>query len=321
MSSVSSAAVVALLGVLAAAPALAQDVVSNAGAAPFSVQAHSYQPAFDRVLHGQGAVSPPIAAVSGIAEASDRPSAEILVDATHRAAEERGRDVVATTTICDGYFTQSQALAPALSAAFKSISAHDLASLQTQLPALSKQFDDLLPYEIKPEVCGGTHINAYSTFQFFELNLLRANNVNAGFPANLPIVKQPNLNQPELAYAVGWTRYELGDFEGALAAYGKGLAMFPHYHILQQEYVAALFELKRADQALNYIDGVLGTTYDLDDHERAKMFEGRAVALILLGAIDPAIDSLQVSLKYYYSEETVKLLDQLQQLKTQAGKK
>lgn len=321
MSSVSSAAVLALLGVLVAAPALAQDVVSNTGAAPFATQQHSYEPAFERALHGQGAVSAPIAAVSGIAEASDKPAPEILVDATHRAAEERSQDVVATTTICEGYFDQSQALSASLAPAFKAVQSHDLATLQTLLPGLSKQLDDLLPYEVKPEVCGGTHINAYSTFQFFELNVMRANSVNSGFPANLPIVKQPAMNQTALAYAVGWTRYELGDFEGALAAYGKGLAMFPHHHALQQEYVAALFQLKRGAQALNYIDGVLATTYDLDDPERAKMFEGRGVALLMVGALDPAIDSLQISLKYNYSDETAKLVEQLQQLKAQAAKK
>ena len=321
MSSASSGAVLALLGVLAAAPAVAQDVVSSAGTASFTAHPHSYEPPFERALHGQGAVSAPIAAVSGIAEAADRPAAEILVDATHRAAEERSQDVVAATTICEGYFQQSQALSAALGTAFKSVQARDLATLQTLLPGLSRQLDDLLPYEVKPEVCGGTHINAYSTFQFFELNVMRANGVTSGFPADLPIVKQPALNQAALAYAVGWTRFELGDFDGALAAYGKGLAMFPHHHALQQEYVATLFQLKRGTQALNYIDGVLATTYDLDDSERAKMFEGRGVALLMAGALDPAIDSLQVSLKYNYTDETAKLLSQLQDLKAQAAKK
>ncbi len=321
MSSVSSAAVLALLGVLVAAPVFAEDLVSSAGAQPLVAQPHSYEPALERALKGQGEVSAPIAAVSGIADASERPAAEILVDGTRRAAEERGQEVVATTTICDAYFEQSQALTTLLNPAFTSLQARDLASLQTQLPALSKQLDDLLPYEIKPEVCGGTHINAYSTFQFFELNVMRGDNVNSGLPANLPIIKQPDMNQPALAYVVGWTRYELGDFEGALAAYGKGLALFPHHHGLQQEYVAALFQLKRGPQALSYIDGVLNTTYDLDDQERGKMFEGRGVALLMVGALDPAIDSMQVSLKYHYNADVASLLEKLQQLKAQAAKK
>lgn len=322
MASVSSAAVLAILGVLAAAPALAaQDIVSDAGAVPLTPRMHSYEPAFRAALNGHGSVSAPIAAISGIASAADTPVMEFPVDGTRRVAEDRGQDVVATTTICQGYFDQSQSLTTSLAAAFKSMAAADKASLQVLLPTMEKQLDDLLPYEIKPEVCDGNHINAYSSYQFFELNALRGNGVNSGFPANLPIVKQPDMNQPSLAYAVGWTKYELGDFDGALAAYGKGLAMFPHYHALQQEYVSALLQLKRAPQALSYIDNVLGGTYDLSDEERGKMFEGRGVALLMTGALDPAIDSLSVSLRYHYSEGVAKLVDELEQMKADAAKK
>ncbi len=321
MSSVSSAAIVAIIGVLAAAPALAQDLVSNAGTTLPYVQPHSYTPAFQNALKGRGPVSAPIDAVSGIAAATDTPAMDFPVDGTRRAAEERGQEVVATTTICEGYFDQSQTLSASLAAAFKSMAAGDKASLQVLLPTMEKQLDSLLPYEIKPEVCAGDHINAYSSYQFFELNVLRAGGVNSGFPANLPIVKQPDLNQSSLAYAVGWTRYELGDFDGALAAYGKGLAMFPHQHTLQQEYVATLFQLKRAAQALSYIDGVLGDSYDLNDEERGKIFEGRGVALLMLGQLAPAVDSLNVSQKYHYSEEVQTLIDQLEQMKADAAKK
>ncbi|MBW8733765.1 MAG: tetratricopeptide repeat protein [Asticcacaulis sp.] len=321
MSSVSSAAVLAMIGVLAAAPAFAQGIVSNAGATPLAGQQHSFVPAFDNALRGHGPVSTPIAAASGIADASDATAMDFPVDGVRRTAEERGQDVVATTTICEGYFDQSQALTPTLAAAFKSMAAGDKASLQVLLPTMQKQLDGLLPYEIKPEVCGGDHINTYSSYQFFTLNQMRADNVNSGFPANLPIVKQPDINQSALAYAVGWTQYELGDFDGALAAYGKGLAMFPHQHTLQQEYVATLFQLKRAAQALSYIDSVLGSTYDLSDEERAKMFQGRGVALLMGGALDPAIDSLNVAQRYHYTEETGKLIDQLEEIKAQAAKK
>ncbi len=322
MASVSSAALIAVVGVLAAAPALAaQDIVANAGPAPFAARPHSFVPAFEAALNGKDAASAPPKAIDGLASASDTPVMDFPVDAAHRAAEDKGQDVVATTGVCDAYFAQSQSLTTSLSAAFKSMGAGDKASLQVLLPTLQKQLDDLLPYEVKPEVCGGDHINAYSSYQFIELNLMRAYNANSGLPANLPIVKQPDLNQQALAYAVGWTKYELGDFEGAAAAYGKGLAMFPHQHMLQQEYVAALFQLHQGAQALSFIDGALGTTYDLNDEERAKMFEGRGVALLMMGAIDPAIDSLGVAQKYHYTDEVAKLLDQLEQLKAQAAKK
>lgn len=322
MASVSSAALFAVIGVLAATPALAaQDIVANAAPAPFAARPHSFVPAFEAVLDGKGVVSVLPKATDGFASASDTPVMEFPVDGQHRTAEDRGQDVVATTGVCDAYFAQSQSLSTSLAAVFKSMSAGDKAALQALLPTLQKQLDDILPYEIKPEVCGGDHINAYTSFQFTELNLMRSYNANSGFPANLPIVKQPDLNQQALAYAVGWTKYELGDFDGAIAAYGKGLAMYPHQHMLQQEYVAAQLQLHQGAQALSFIDGVLATTYDLSDEERAKMFEGRGVALLLMGGVDPAIDSLGVAQKYHYTDEVAKLLEQVEQLKAQAAKK
>jgi len=322
MASVSSAAVVAAIGLLAAAPALAaQDIMSDPGQAPFAARSHSLAPAFEAVLSRHGAVPETSGAAGGLASASDTPVMEFPVDGAHRAAEDKGQEVVASVGICDAYFTQSQTLSASLTAVFKSMSAGDKAGLQALLPTLQKQLDDILPYEIKPEVCGGDHINAYTSYQFAELNLMRSYNINSGFPANLPIVKQPDLNQAALAYAVGWTKYELGDFEGAAAAYGKGLAMYPHQHMLQQEYVATLIQLERGAQALSFIDGVLGTTYDLNDEERAKMFEGRGVALLLTGAVDPAVDSLSVAQKYHYTDEVAQLLDKIDQMKAQAAKK
>ncbi|WP_443747477.1 hypothetical protein [Asticcacaulis solisilvae] len=323
MSSVSSAAIVAVIGLLAAVPAFAaQDVVANAGPVPVTAQPHSFVPAFEDALGGHGAVAAPLKAIDGLASASDATAMDFPVDGAHRAAEDKGQDVVATTAgVCEAYFAQSQSLTASLAAAFKGMAAGDKASLQVLLPTMQKQLDDILPYEMKAEVCDGNHINAYTSYQFFELNLARQYNAGGGFPANLPIVKQPDLNQQALAYAVGWTKYELGDFDGAAAAYGKGLAMFPHQHMLQQEYVAALFQLHQGAQALSFIDGVLGTTYDLTDEERAKMFEGRGVALLMMGALDPAIDSLGVAQKYHYTDEVAKLLDQLDQMKAAAAKK
>ena len=43
--------------------------------------------------------------------------------------------------------------------------------------------------EVKAEVCNGNHINAYTVHQYLELSMLRAKDVNIGFPADLPIVQ------------------------------------------------------------------------------------------------------------------------------------
>ena len=89
--------------------------------------------------------------------------------------------------------------------AFKAMTAGDKATQAAILPALQAQFNGLLPYEIRPEICNANHINAYTDYQFFQLSTLRAQGVDTGFPANLPLVKQPNLNHSALAYTVKLT--------------------------------------------------------------------------------------------------------------------
>ncbi len=295
------------------------DLLAPTTAIPVTVKPHSFFLGAGTIatLMRRPAVTP--VATEGVPSATDTPVMDFPVASGQTTAGDHAHDVVATTGICSAYFDQSIALVPNLSLAFKGM-AGDKTTLPALLPALSKQLDGLMPYEIKPEVCGGDHINAYTTYQFSELTILRAHNVDIGLPANLPIVKQPDLTLGALAYAVGWIRFEQQDYEGALSAFGKGLAMFPHDHTLQSEYIGTLLQLKRASQAVSFIDTVLSDTTDLDDETRSKMFAGRGIGFVMQGALDPAIDSMTVALRYQYSDEVKNMLDQLVALKASVKK-
>jgi tetratricopeptide (TPR) repeat protein len=250
---------------------------------------------------------PASTSVGKIASASDQSVTDGVFSADRTVASMAAVDSAAGAPICEAYFTQSQALAPNLAAAYKAMAAGDKAGQAALLPALQVQFNGLLPYEIRPETCGGTHINAYTNYQFFQLSTLRARGIDTGLPADLPLVKQPDLNQSALAYTVGWIKYEQADFEGALSAFGKGLALYPHDHALQSEYLATLMQLQRFDQVVAFTDKVLTGTYDLTDQDRAKFYASRGIGLLFKGDIAGADDSLTVALRYQWSEEVAKM--------------
>lgn len=215
--------------------------------------------------------------------------------------------VAAPTSIaqqtCDGYFTASQALGPVLTKAYTAMSPKNLETLKTLLPELEKALNALPAQEVKPEVCGGNHINAYTAYQNAQLNFQRARGVDIGFPANLPIVKQPDLNHSGVAYATGWIRYELKDYTGALAAFEKGLLMFPHNTELQTEKLATLTELKRYADVIAYSETVIADSYTLSDETRAKVWQARAVGLIGMKDNKAADEALTVAIRYYNTEE------------------
>jgi tetratricopeptide (TPR) repeat protein len=265
----------------------------------------------DAMKNGAPAVamkSQPAATSGGkTATASDQSITEGVFSTDRTVASMAAVDSAAGAPICDAYFTQSQALAPNLTKTYQAMAAGDKAGQAAVLPALQAQLTALLPYEIRPEVCNGNHINAYTDYQFFQLSVLRAKGVDTGLPANLPVVKQPNLNHSALAYSVGWIKYEQADFEGALAAFGKGLAMYPHDHALQSEYLATLMQLQRFDQLVAFTDNVLINTYDLKDEDRSKFYAARGIGLLFKGDMAGADDSLTVALRYQWSEEVAKM--------------
>ncbi len=250
-----------------------------------------------------GAVVAPVAAGAS--------AVDIAVAVGPVTAADVAQDSATTAGGCDAYFAQSRAVAPLVEPAFKAMAAHDAAGLETQMPALQAAFDALPSEEIKPEACGGTHINAYTRPQFLELAVLRAHGVDTGFPAGLPLVKQPELAQGPLAFVIGWTKYGEKDYGGALAVFGKGLTLFPHDHNLQHEYMATLLAQKQGAQAIAFVDSVLSGTYDLDDRERASFLEGRAIGLILLHAADAADSDFSAAQKYFFTAEVKSLQDSL----------
>lgn len=215
---------------------------------------------------------------------------------------------------CEDYFSASRDLADPLASAYDAMSKKDSAVYASILPGLKARLDALPAAEIKAELCTD-HVNAYTLAQYIELSTLKAHGVATGFPTGLPIVKQPDLNQSALAYAVGWIEYEQGDYDAALAAYGKGLAMFPQSQELENEYAATLIQLNRPEEVVTFVDKVLNGTYDLDDSSRAKMYAARGVALSLEGDTDSAIDALQVSQRYSYTDDVQGMLDSLQKVK------
>lgn len=213
---------------------------------------------------------------------------------------------------CNAHFTRSQSFGAILSPAYTAMQARSSAEYAKLLPALEKELDALPATEIKAEACDGNHVNAYTVQQYVALTTLKSRGAATGFPAELPIVKQPDLNHSSLAYSVGWMKYEQNDFEGALAAYTKGLAMFPYDASLQQEYVATLAQLKRYGDLIAYADKVLADSSAMDDQVRAKIYSARAIAQYGQGDLKGAADMLGVSLKYNNTSETQNFLKQIQ---------
>jgi len=212
---------------------------------------------------------------------------------------------------CDGYFTKSQTMQALLTKAYAAMNPANVETMKKLLPELESTLNTLPAKEVAPEVCGGNHINAYTAHQNAQLGFLRARNVDIDFPANLPIVKQPELNHSGIAYATGWMKYELADFAGALAAFDKGLAMFPHNPELQNEKLATLLQLKRYADAVAYSEKVLAESYTLTDENRAKIWKARAVGF--MGAQDnkAADEALTVTSRYADTEETRALQKQV----------
>ncbi len=308
-----SAACLAGAAALPAAAQVAATGVTAQALTPHDIDGLTAQAISDAAA-GAGQAMAPTGPVAADAAAGDAP-----VKAGPTVAADLARDSAATTGTCDAYFTQSQALGPLLDPAVKALAAHDSATLIALLPSLQPQLDALPATEVRPEVCSGNHINAYTRHQFIELGVQRAHGVDTGLPAGLPLVKQPDLNQAGLAFVVGWARYEQKDYDGGLAALGKGLAMFPHDHALLNEYAATLVQLRQGAQVVTFVDGALANTYDLDDRERSTLYVARATGLLMLHALDASEQNLTIALRYHYSDQVKKMLDDMRAMRAAAG--
>lgn len=228
------------------------------------------------------------------------PSGVALAVANVHDANSVATDVVATVGTCDAYFAKSQFLTTSLQPTFEAMSKQDIARAASTLPLLEALLAEIPATEIKAEVCDGNHVNAYTAYQYFALNAARAGGADIGFPPALPIVKQPDLSQAALPFAVGWIKFEQKDFAGAMTAYKKGLAMYPHDHALENEVLATLMQQADGQGMVDYSDHLIASTFDYSDEDRAKIFAARATGSLMLGNLKDCDAALSVSLRYHY---------------------
>lgn len=73
---------------------------------------------------------------------------------------------------CNGHFTRSQGLGALVGDAYAAMSSKDPEEMKRLLPLLEAAFATLSASEVKPEICDGNHINAYTRYQNSELNFL-----------------------------------------------------------------------------------------------------------------------------------------------------
>ncbi|MEQ1783192.1 MAG: hypothetical protein ABMA14_17685 [Hyphomonadaceae bacterium] len=212
---------------------------------------------------------------------------------------------------CEANLAASRNMAQVVSDGFAAIKAKDRAAQDKVLPQLEAAFNKLAAAEIKPVTCTNAHIDTYTPSQFTRLSLLRANGVDTGFPTDVPIVKQPRLNQENLAFAVGWIRYERTDYAIALSIFEKGLKMYPDSAELQNEYLATLMQLKRYADLTAAAEQFLLNSYLMTDETRAKVYQAMAIAQTNLNQKDAATQSAQVAVYYDSNDSTLQTQQQV----------
>lgn len=215
---------------------------------------------------------------------------------------------------CETNLAASRDMAQLVVDAFAAIKAKDRAAQDKIQPQLEATFNKLPAAEIKPVLCGTTHIDTYTPDQFAELSFLREHGVDIGFPKNTPIVKQPQLNQENLAYAVGWIKYEQGNFPAALTIFEKALKIYPDSPELQNEYLATLMQLKRYADLSAAGERFITSSYLMADTTRSKIYQAMALAQINLGQNDDAKQSAQVAVYYDSNDSTRQTQQQITDL-------
>ena len=87
--------------------------------------------------------------------------------------------------------------------------------------------------------------------------------------------------------------------------------MFPHNPDLQTEKLATLLELKRYADVVAYSDKVISESYILNDEQRAKIWQARAVGFVGTSDNKAADEALTVSIRYSNIEATRTLQSQV----------
>lgn len=212
---------------------------------------------------------------------------------------------------CNAPFGVSLAMADTLKEAYAAMTAKDAAAQAKVLPKLKTLMDSQPAVEIKPLLCPGKNINAFTQMHYVELSAMRAHGLDGGFPLNLPLVKQPALNQEHLPYVTGWIQYEQKDFAGALATFEKGLKIVPHNTEIQNEYLATLMQMGRHAELVVAANRFLDTTYTMSDLDRSKMYQALAIAQFSTGDKASAKVSVQAAVFYDNNDDVRALKEQI----------
>jgi tetratricopeptide (TPR) repeat protein len=101
-----------------------------------------------------------------------------------------------------------------------------------------------------------------------------------------------------LSFYVGTTYNELHQFDRAIPALEKGLALAPNNPILVNEASMALIYLRRVPEAVDLCDRALASGAPMADRDRARLYRTRGFALGELKRYGDAKASYEVSLKY-----------------------
>ena len=199
---------------------------------------------------------------------------------------------------CSGPVRQVLVLKPLIGVAADAGKRRDLGAVNRLLPLLEKELSTLPESPVEPLLCEGK-LHVFDKHAFTRLSAAQATTSVAGSPPP-PVIYDNVIGQ--LAYTVGWARFEKHDLEGALAANLKGLAMLPLDHELTMEAVADLFQLKRFDEGRKLIEVTLAGDAALSGAERAELLDGKALCQMVVKDFAGARTSSMEALTYNASD-------------------
>jgi tetratricopeptide (TPR) repeat protein len=208
---------------------------------------------------------------------------------------------------CAAHQADKDAFSGDLGEAFKLMQARDIPGATKFLPKLEAHLARLPAAMPAPQRCG-TDVLVYDHHQFLRFTTLqKAGKPVPGYAAGTSFVEQA-LDFNSLAYAVGWLHFENKDFDKALTAYAKGLAIAPGDHDLSNEYVATLISQSNFAGVVPFVDAFLGSDTDLDAKSRGAFLGAKAIAQWKLGNTAGAKVTAAASLRLDPDNENIKTL-------------
>lgn len=188
----------------------------------------------------------------------------------------------------------------AISKANQTGGADQLTALNAMLPGLETALAHAPDKPSLPEHCGDT-IVLYSDDMMQMLVLSAAVDKNKDMISKnggaTKVEQREPLPYALLAFAVGWIKFEQGDYAGADAADRKGLLNDPNDALLASEDSYALAKLGRSQEAYDAAAGFLAAHPGLDDANHALLLRREGYALIDLNRLDEAQAAYEQSLK------------------------